>query len=219
MEQKEKSNISKRKYYILFLQVFASLFLVISVLLFKTFSADGYKEIKNGYEKYFEKGISADFIMSEDKEEKSENYTVTESPETIKTVFQNNSFLLPVSGEITSVYGYRDDPFTGERKLHKGTDIASDYGTLIKSAAAGVVSFVGYDENGYGNYCTVRHSDGVKTLYGHCSEILVNKGEEVSAGQVIAKVGSSGVSTGNHLHFEIRVDEIPVNAEWFYNGF
>ena len=77
------------------------------------------------------------------------------------------------------------------------------------------MQYVGVDEDGYGNYLKISHSQTVTTLYGHCSEILVKEGDSVEAGQPVAKVGSTGMSTGNHLHFEIRINNKPVNAMWY----
>ena len=99
--------------------------------------------------------------------------------------------------------------------MHKGTDIAGEHGKEILAAQDGVVSFVGYEENGYGNYISIAHGDTLKTLYAHCSKVLVKKGETVKNGQKIALVGSTGASTGNHLHFEIRINNLQVNAEEF----
>lgn len=109
----------------------------------------------------------------------------------------------PVSGTITSRYGWRS------RDNHKGLDIGTAYGTSIYAAAAGTVTTSAYGYNGgYGNYVIISHGNGVQTLYGHCSSLCVSEGEYVSQGQLVAKVGSTGISTGNHLHFEVRVDGI-----------
>lgn len=111
--------------------------------------------------------------------------------------------IMPASGRITSGFGYRRDPFTRKIKLHEGIDIANSYGTSIKAAAKGTVIFAGY-YNGYGRTIIIDHGNSYKTLYGHNKELLVKKGDKVEKGQVIAKMGSSGRSTGVHLHFEIH---------------
>lgn len=108
---------------------------------------------------------------------------------------------LPVKSgwTITSRFGQRWGRF------HSGTDIAARIGTTIVASAAGTVSFVGGDPNvGYGYYLIVNHSNGVQTLYGHCSKICAVEGQQVTAGQKIAEVGSTGNSSGPHLHFEVR---------------
>lgn len=106
---------------------------------------------------------------------------------------------------VTSEFGYRKDPFTGKLKGYGGIDLGMPKGTPIYSALSGTVMLVRYSTTGYGYHMIVDHGGGVITLYGHCSSILVNEGEKVTVGQEIAKVGSTGRSTGNHLHFEIRV--------------
>lgn len=109
----------------------------------------------------------------------------------------------PLSGTITSRYGLRS------RDNHKGLDIGADYGSSIVAAAGGTVTTASYGYGGgYGNYVIISHGNGVQTLYGHCSSLCVSEGEYVSQGQLIAKVGSTGTSTGNHLHFEIRVNGV-----------
>ncbi len=106
----------------------------------------------------------------------------------------------PVSGTVSSPFGPRDG------KIHEGLDVAAEEGTEIYCVKDGVVDFAGA-KGTYGNVVIIHHSDGLKTLYAHASEILVSEGERVSQGQAIARVGSTGRSTGPHLHFEVRVGE------------
>lgn len=113
---------------------------------------------------------------------------------------------LPVAGSITSPFGYRTDPLTGEVSYHTGTDIAAPNGTPILAAADGTVVIAnGVDRWGgsYGYYVKLDHGGGLQTLYAHCSSICVTTGQQVQAGKVIGYVGSTGRSTGNHLHLEI----------------
>lgn len=113
------------------------------------------------------------------------------------------SLIRPVSGTITSRFGSRS------RDNHKGLDIGASKGTPIYAAASGTVTVSQYGYGGgYGNYIMISHGNGIQTLYGHCSELCVSVGEYVSQGQLIAKVGSTGISTGNHLHFEVRVNGV-----------
>lgn len=107
---------------------------------------------------------------------------------------------------VSSEFGYRIDPFTGVASGHTGIDLAKVNGTDIYSVLDGEVIMVRYLTTSYGYYVMVDHGGGVVTLYAHCSKILVYEGEEVTAGTKIAEVGSTGKSTGNHLHFEIRID-------------
>jgi murein DD-endopeptidase MepM/ murein hydrolase activator NlpD len=111
---------------------------------------------------------------------------------------------LPVPGKVTSGFGARHDPITGEDSQHSGLDVGAPEGTPIRVPAGGVVLSAG-PKGGYGNAVEVDHGNGLVTLYGHAAELLVSKGEFVQPGQEIATVGSSGRSTGPHLHFEVRV--------------
>lgn len=113
----------------------------------------------------------------------------------------------PVSGNITSRYGSRESIRDHE---HKGLDIATKTGTPIKSVAAGEIIHSG-TMGGYGNLIIIDHGNGVKTYYGHCSKLYVKKGETVKTGETIAAVGSTGNSTGSHLHFEIRLNNEILN--------
>jgi len=112
----------------------------------------------------------------------------------------------PSSYTITSSYGMRKHPVLRKYKMHTGIDIAADKGASIVAANSGTVIMAHYDTNGYGNMVVIDHGGGITTLYGHASKLLVKVGQEVKAGAVIAKVGSTGLSTGNHLHFEVRVN-------------
>ncbi len=113
---------------------------------------------------------------------------------------------------ITSYYGYRTHPVYGTTKFHSGVDIGAGYGDTIMAAASGTVIFVtepyeGCNKggSGYGNYCIIDHGNGYSTLYGHARDIYVYEGQYVSAGESIGEVGSTGTSTGAHLHFEVRL--------------
>ena len=124
----------------------------------------------------------------------------------------NGKFGFPLTSytRISSTYGYRIHPITGTKKLHTGIDYAAPYGTSILAAEDGVVLTAGWN-SGYGYCVTINHGGGYVTLYGHCSSLLVSAGQKVTRGQTIAKVGSTGNSTGNHLHFEVRVNGSTVN--------
>jgi murein DD-endopeptidase MepM/ murein hydrolase activator NlpD len=110
----------------------------------------------------------------------------------------------PLRGAVTSAFGARTDPFTGDPALHRGVDLGAPEGTPIRAPAAGVVKSAGA-RGGYGNAVELDHGGGLVTVYGHASELLVAPGEQVAAGQEIARVGSTGRATGPHLHFEVRV--------------
>lgn len=112
-------------------------------------------------------------------------------------------YCTPLRGTITSRYGYRDHPIIEDASFHTGLDIAAKQGTDIVCFAAGKVIDAGKNAT-YGNYLLIEHADGYRSFYGHNSKLLVKKGQKVSKGQKIARVGSTGMSTGPHLHFEVR---------------
>lgn len=118
--------------------------------------------------------------------------------------------ITPVTGVITSRYGPRKDPFTGLYALHHGIDIAAAPGTPVKSPAGGVVIKTGVDPR-YGLYIDVDHLNGYRTRFGHLSSILVKKGTELKRGDIIGRVGMTGRTTGNHLHYEVQKDRRRVN--------
>lgn len=121
----------------------------------------------------------------------------------------------PVLGRITSPYGYRDDPITsGEDEFHVGVDLSAEIGTPVLSFAAGTVDFIG-ESSGYGLYIQIDHGNGITTFYCHCSQLCVQKGMQVSAGQMIAKTGDTGNTTGPHLHMEMRRHGILLNPEYY----
>lgn len=119
-------------------------------------------------------------------------------------------FVRPVPGGIVSSYGMRFHPILHRARLHAGVDMAGSTGTPIVAAASGVVVFSGV-MRGYGNVVLVDHGGGISTLYAHCSARLVGEGQSVVQGQVIARVGATGLATGPHLHFEVRKNGSPVN--------
>jgi murein DD-endopeptidase MepM/ murein hydrolase activator NlpD len=118
----------------------------------------------------------------------------------------------PINGWITSGFGKRASPLTGEPGRHYGVDIANVVGTPIHATADGLVVYAGW-ENGYGRVVVIEHGYGFSTRYGHCSSVDVKVGDEVKRGQIISYVGSSGRSTGSHLHYEVRIHGIPVDPE------
>jgi murein DD-endopeptidase MepM/ murein hydrolase activator NlpD len=121
-------------------------------------------------------------------------------------------FLWPVRGTISDTYGYRYDPFTGaSREFHNGMDISARSGTRINAAMPGRITSVVYDHPSYGNYVVITHSGGYRTLYAHMSVIRVKSGVYVNGGDQIGDVGSTGRSTGPHLHFTVYKNGVTVN--------
>jgi murein DD-endopeptidase MepM/ murein hydrolase activator NlpD len=135
------------------------------------------------------------------------NTTVTNT-----TNLNNGQIVFPTakSAPVTSGFGWRIHPITGERRFHTGIDFGAAMGTPIYAIAPGKVELAG-EKGGYGNTVIVNHSAGKSTLYGHASKLYVREGQQVVRGQAIAAVGSTGMSTAPHLHFEVRVHDKPVN--------
>ena len=111
----------------------------------------------------------------------------------------------------SSGFGYRADPFHAGAAMHPGIDLSGAYGTAIYATADGTVLRAGWNNGGYGNLVELDHGRGITTRYGHMSAILVSAGQHVTRGQQIGRMGSTGRSTGNHLHYEVRIDGRPVN--------
>lgn len=138
------------------------------------------------------------------------------APAVVNTAINNPTtpsalgFQWPVNATVTSEYGYRIHPVYGTRRLHAGIDVGAPGGTPIASSNNGVVIFAG-TQGGYGRTVIVDHGSGITTLYAHMSEIGSTQGQTVARGDVLGFVGASGTATGNHLHFEVRVNGGPVN--------
>ena len=117
----------------------------------------------------------------------------------------------PVSGPITDPFGMRTNPVTGQYAMHTGIDIGAAMGSTITAPASGKVLIAGWNDGGYGNMIVIDHGGGMSTLYGHCSQIFVSAGQSVTKGQAIGAIGSTGRSTGPHLHFEVLIAGHPTD--------
>jgi murein DD-endopeptidase MepM/ murein hydrolase activator NlpD len=127
--------------------------------------------------------------------------------------------LRPVEGGyISSGFGYRPSPFSGRREFHSGVDIAVDKGTPVQATANGVVVSVGY-QGGLGKTVVVDHGKGITTRYAHLSSYSVKEDQKIQRGEIVGKVGSTGRSTGPHLHYEVRLKNKPVNAEKYMSEY
>lgn len=144
-----------------------------------------------------------------------------QSLQELQAYFQDQKSLLasvpsiwPVRGWVTSDFGSRLDPYTSERVMHAGLDIAGPHGKEIVAPAEGTVVFAGL-EGGYGNVVVIDHGYGIKTRYGHLASITTKAGERVKRGEIIATMGNTGRSTGPHLHYEVRVNGVAQNPRKF----
>ncbi|MBZ5516874.1 MAG: M23 family metallopeptidase [Acidobacteriia bacterium] len=123
----------------------------------------------------------------------------------------------PVRGMLTAGFGQRMDPLSGEGAFHAGIDISAPSGTPVEATADGIV-FCASPDAGYGNAILIDHGSGITTKYGHLSRMLVAVGQEVERGQVIGAVGTTGKTTGPHLHYEVHVNDTPVNPSRYLRG-
>ncbi len=131
-----------------------------------------------------------------------------------ESILKSTPTILPTNGWITSYFGHRISPTAGVLKMHEGLDVGANYGTPIIAPADGVVTYAG-NKAGFGLFVQIDHGYGVETIYAHSQKILTKNGQRVKRGDIIAKVGSSGYSTGPHLHYEIRVNGIAVDPLYF----
>ena len=220
--------------YVMLVQVFVCIIAVVLVFILSRLSPATFDFIKQEYNRIMSADISTQEIAdsaktiigkveeSQEKEEKSQTNKIVpkesknqtdSNNETVAvmSLFESNEkIIVPVHGEISSEYGNRVNPVTGQYLMHSGVDIAASQGTKIRAAYSGIVSDVGSNSVG-GNYISLVHKDGSETLYCHCSKIIAKKGDVIRAGETIALVGSTGRSTGPHLHFEIHIDDNTVN--------
>lgn len=122
--------------------------------------------------------------------------------------------MTPVMGRLTSGYGYRDHPINGKNLFHGGVDISGDVGDPVAAFAAGTVEYTGKNDS-YGLYLQVDHGNGVKSFYAHCSKVVVRKGQTVAIGEKLAEIGSTGISTGPHLHLEIKFGQTHLDPAYY----
>lgn len=132
----------------------------------------------------------------------------------LEQVILGFDYCAPLSGALTSNFGYREHPVEGEERFHYGVDLAADTGTEISCFADGTVTAVG-ESSSYGKYCIVAHGGGYSTLYAHCSRVTASSGTAVKKGQKIAEVGETGAATGPHLHFELQRDGVYLNPVYY----
>jgi murein DD-endopeptidase MepM/ murein hydrolase activator NlpD len=130
------------------------------------------------------------------------------------SILKSTHTILPSNGWITSYFGHRLSPYAGRVKMHEGLDIGAPYGTPIFAPADGIITFSGL-KAGFGKFVQIDHGYGIETLYAHSQKLIVRKGDKVKRGELIAKVGSTGYSTGPHLHYEVRVNGIAVDPLYF----
>ena len=138
--------------------------------------------------------------------------------ENLESFFRVRPTGWPAEGRISSEFGYRIDPFSGEiRERHDGIDIDAPMGTEVFATADGVVTTADWDDEGFGYLIVIQHGFGYSTLYAHNYSLLVSEGDEITRGQLIALVGNTGRSMGAHLHYEVRINDVPQNPQKYLN--
>ncbi|MBU0573337.1 MAG: peptidoglycan DD-metalloendopeptidase family protein [Candidatus Margulisiibacteriota bacterium] len=179
------------------------------------FNSEKQSRIKNTKLAMLEEKIEKDLKLSQ-KEVRDSKKSLDELKARVKHLLNKIASapsVWPLHGRIVSVYGYRNYPWRG---FHSGVDISGAYGTPIRCTAPGVVSFVGW-RNGYGKIVEINHSDGLSTLYAHLSKAAIAAGTKVERQQVVGYVGTTGYSTGPHLHYEVRKWGDTINPAGFLN--
>ncbi|MDX1960117.1 MAG: M23 family metallopeptidase [Leptospiraceae bacterium] len=170
------------------------------------------------YKEVVEKFSEVDTNLENQKTTFYKSIDYLETRESIVQSMPRGRPLGPGVGFISSTYGKREDPVLGGGEMHNGVDFASSNGTPIYATAPGIIGESAFSENSLGNYVKINHENGFYTIYAHCSETLVSKGDKIKRGQLIAKVGSTGKSTGTHVHYEVHIGmDPPYNPQEFIN--
>ena len=157
-----------------------------------------------------EPSLSAEIIASGGKDVKISSNKDIPKNVSVDDYKLNQKMVLPLNGKITSPFGVRTHPISGDLRFHAGIDIAAEKGTNIYSAFDGEIIEAAYDKWN-GNFIKIKHDNDIMTVYCHCETLNVTVGQKIRAGEVIATVGSTGSSTGPHLHFELRINNISYN--------
>lgn len=167
-------------------------------------------EAETVFEPFEEPSLSAEIIASGGRDIKISSNEDIPKNISVADYKLNQKMVLPLKGKTTSEFGIRTHPITGDLRFHAGIDIAAEKGTNIHSAFDGEVMEADYDKWN-GNYIKIKHDNNIMTVYCHCEKLNVKKGQKIRAGEVIGTVGSTGSSTGPHLHFELRINNISYN--------
>lgn len=222
-KRRKRGNTEKKKDFfthIIFVQFLVAALLLGGVFTVKKINPQNFELLKESYHAVMEKDMTVKEVFSAVKSiitnpQGGDDISVfsPQSGTSFSPYFISSDICVPVHGRISSTFGYRINPVTKTFSFHSGLDIAANEGEKIKSAYYGTVTKVSYDDIS-GNYIEVTHADGLVTKYMHCSKILAKENMVVRSGETIALVGSTGRSTGAHLHFVIEIDGKRVNPEY-----
>ncbi len=218
--RRKKGETEKKKDYfthMIFIQLVVVAMLMGGLFAVKKVSPHNFEKLKEAYVQIMKNDMTVKEVFSKIRSyvtppQGGDDISVfsAQSGTSFSPYYISGEICVPVSGTISSPFGYRINPITKTFSFHSGLDIAADEGEKIKAAYYGTVSRVSYDDTS-GNYIELTHSDGLVTRYLHCSEIIAEEGMVVRRGETIALVGSTGRSTGPHLHFVIEIDGKKVN--------
>lgn len=223
--RKKDNKTNKKDFFthIIAVQAIVTILLMGGLFAVKKVSPANFQILKKTYTQIMEKDMTVREVFSEIKNfisppQGGDDISVfsAQTGTTFSPYYISSRICTPVSGKISSPFGYRINPVTKNFSFHSGLDISADEGEKIKAAYYGKVSHIDYDDIS-GNYIELTHSDGLVTRYLHCSEIVAEEGMVVRQGETIALVGSTGRSTGPHLHFVIEIDGEKVNPAYVLN--
>ncbi len=244
---KEKTNISGSYVKILTLQLFLCVLILLSVVAVKQFGADAYDTLKQSYNEIIRESFTGKVLSENldsienavsktfsflDGTQKDETGMGGEMPvfsfdgvkrlkapkgTTLSPILVLAGVTFPIEGGgISCKFGYRTHPITGKPDFHTGIDIPAPKGTRIMAAVGGTVKEISFSDI-YGNVVILDHGGGFETVYCHCDKILAPKGARIKRGEILALVGSTGVATGPHLHFEMRKNGIAADPMWVFD--
>ena len=222
LQKRKKVKEKKKDFFthIIAVQAIVTILLTCGLYAVKRVSPDNFLILKEAYNQIMEEDMTVKEAFAKIKSfaispQGGDDISVfsAQAGTTFSPYHISSEICVPVSGTISSPFGYRINPVTGSFSFHSGIDISADEGEAIKAAYYGKVSRVSYDDIS-GKYVELTHSDGLITRYLHCSQIIAEEGMVVRQGETIARVGSTGRSTGPHLHFVIEIDGEKVNPAY-----
>lgn len=211
------------KLVLLLVQITVCLIILILATVLKSFGGSFFECVKQWYNDKINDSLIVEKSIDEYKNLMSKKFSkdvkfLNQDIKELQNINLSVNLFDPLeSGKITSKFGKRNDPITGKESTHNGLDIGAESGKPIYAVLSGTVKKA-EKIGGYGNCIIIDHGNNIETLYAHCQSLEVLSGDLVNRGQEVALVGSTGRSTGNHLHFEILIDGKRLNPEKFFNG-
>lgn len=211
------------KLVLLLVQITVCLIILILATVLKSFGGSFFEYVKQWYNDKINDSLIVEKSIDEYKNVVNKKFSkdvkfLNQGTKDLQNVNLSVNLFEPLeSGKITSKFGTRNDPITGKESTHNGLDIGAESGKPIYAVLSGTIKKA-EKIGGYGNCVIIDHGNNIETLYAHCKSLEVLPGDSVKRGQEVALVGSTGRSTGSHLHFEILIDGKKINPEKFFNG-